>query len=79
MLCVPGITIHLTLFATFLFFIICAAIFKSLILPFVQEPITTWSIFISSLISSIVLVFSGKWGKATVGFNVLKSISTTLS
>ena len=50
-----------------------AAILISSILPFVHEPITTWSI-LTSPTSSIVLVFSGRCGNATVGLNLLKSI-----
>ena len=66
-----GIIIVLTPFATFLPLNISAAIFISENLPFVQEPITTWSIFTSPA-SSTVFVFSGKWGNDTVG--VLKSM-----
>ena len=42
--------------------------------PLVQEPITTWSIAISSVISSMVFVFSGRWGNAMVGRSVLRSM-----
>ena len=76
---VPGNIITLTPSATFLPFIISATTSRSDILPFVQEPITTWSIFISLSISSTVLVFSGRWGKATVSFSSAKSISYTSS
>ena len=69
---------HLTFLAIFLPFKILAAVSISEILPFVHEPITTWSIFIflSSLTS---LVFSGKCGHATVGSIEDKSISIIFS
>ena len=60
-------------FFTFLPFKISAAIRISSIRPFVQEPMTTWSIAMSPT-SSIVLVFSGRCGKDTVGFNSDKSM-----
>ena len=68
--------IHLTPLAIFLPFSTLAAALRSLSLPFVQEPITHWSILTSvSPISSTVFVFSGRWGNATVGRSVARSIT----
>ena len=65
-----------TFFATFLPFKISAAILKSDMCPLVHEPITTWSMGISP---HSVLVFSGRWGNATVGFSAERSISIVRS
>ena len=51
---------------------------QSWIRPLVQEPMTTWSIFTSSEVP-ISFVFSGRWGKATVGFNAARSMVYTAS
>ena len=64
--------------ATFLPFITFAAMRRSLMRPFVQLPITTWSIAIFPILST-VCVFSGRCGKATVGFSVARSISIVRS
>ena len=61
--------IQRTLGCTLWPFKIEAAIAKSSKRPLVQEPITTWSIVIGSLMDSTVWVFSGRWGNATTGFN----------
>ena len=64
-----------TFFATLRHLSIWAAIRISLMRPLVQEPITDWSIF-TSLTSSIVRVFSGRWGMDTVGRRAERSIVT---
>ena len=64
--------------ATFLPRMMSAATCKSSSRPLVQEPMTTWSILTSPL-SSTVLVFSGRWGKATVGRRLARSMTTSSS
>ena len=61
--------------ATFLPLRMAAAAAMSDKRPLVQLPMTTWSIFtFSAAASSMVLVFSGRWGKATVGRMAERSI-----
>ena len=72
---VAGITMHRTWSATFLPLRIWAATAMSSSRPLVQEPMTTWSILIWPT-SEMGWAFSGRWGKATVGSMVLRSIST---
>ena len=76
--CVAGIIIVLTFFATCLPLNTSAAFSKSSSLPLVHEPITHWSI-LTSPTWSIVFVFSGRCGNATVGFSSDKSMSYTFS
>ena len=66
--------------ATFLPLRMAAAAAMSDKRPLVQLPMTTWSIFtFSAAASSMVFVFSGRWGKATVGRMAERSTSITCS
>ena len=76
--CVAGITMARTPSATLRPFKISAAMRISSMRPFVHEPITAWSIF--TLANSVTgLVFSGRWGAATVEGTVERSMSITRS
>ena len=75
---VAGMTMQRTPGATFRPFITSAAMRRSPRRPFVQEPITTWSMSIGSM-ASTVCVFSGRCGKATVGLSAPRSISMVRS
>ena len=73
---VAGITMQRMPFATCLPLSTFAAVRRSSIRPLVQEPMTTWSMGMSPNVPT-TFVFSGRWGKATTGFMVERSICTS--
>ena len=75
--CVPGMTMQRTRSLTLWPLRIWAAMRMSLMRPFVQLPMTTWSMA-RSLHSLAGLVFSGRCGSATVRSSWLRSMVTTL-
>ena len=73
---VAGMTMHRTPPATFLPLRTAAAALRSLMRPLVQEPMTTW-LMGRPATSDTTLVFSGRWGMATVGSSLSRSMTTS--